>query len=261
MDSSVAVELSVTVRETIDPLTRFNTYFCAYTADTPELIQAAFALRYQVYCLERKFEDPAQHADFLEMDEFDHHSVHSLIFYRPRAEPIGTVRIILPDPQSDELPIQQLLRRNGIDPSACIQNKITGEISRFAISKELRRRYPACLEAGVKQSPERQCSLPCLGLVQSILRHSLELGITTWAAVMEPQLLRMLASLGIRFTPIGPLVVHHGLRQPSFCDVPQMLKVLKYEKPENWSVVTNDGKLFYPAETSIHWQGDGHVVA
>ena len=138
---------------------------------------------------------------------------------------------------------QQLLRRNGIDPSACIQNKITGEISRFAISKELRRRYSACWEAGVKQSSERQCSLPCLGLIQSILRHSLELGITTWAAVMEPQLLRMLASLGIRFTPIGPLVVHHGLRQPSFCNVPQMLKVLKYEKPENWSVVTNDGEI------------------
>jgi N-acyl amino acid synthase of PEP-CTERM/exosortase system len=261
LDSYAAVVLAAKDRKAIDPLTRFNTCFRTSSADTPELIQAAFALRYQVYCLERKFEDAAQHADFLEKDVIDYHSVHSLIFYRPRAEPIGTVRIILTDPRSDELPIQQLLRRHGIDPSAYIQNKITGEISRFAISKELRRRHPSCMEGGVKQSSERQFSLPCLGLIQNILRHSLELGISNWAAVMEPQLFRMLASLGIRFTPIGPLVVHHGLRQSSICNVPQMLKVLKYEKPENWSVVTNDGELFYPTETSIYWQGYGHVVA
>ena len=110
-----------------------------------------------------------------------------------------------------------------------------------------RRRHSSHLLAAEKSPPEQLGNLPCLGLIQCILRQSLELGISTWAAMMEPQLLRMLASMGIRFMPVGPLVNHHGLRQPSLCHVPQMLNALSYERPENWAVVTNDGNLFYPA--------------
>jgi N-acyl amino acid synthase of PEP-CTERM/exosortase system len=63
---------------------RFDTYFRAVSADTRELIDKAFALRYQVYCLERQFEDPSQQSAGLESDEFDRHSVHSLVFHRPQ---------------------------------------------------------------------------------------------------------------------------------------------------------------------------------
>jgi N-acyl amino acid synthase of PEP-CTERM/exosortase system len=82
-----------------------------------------------------------------------------------------------------------------------------------------------------------------LGLLQVLLRQSIELGIDYWAAVMEPQLLRMLAMMGVRFHPIGPLVSYHGLRQPSFCHLPQMLRNLALTKPDCWSVVTNNGEL------------------
>jgi len=250
MDSYAAVLPAVKDRKAVDQLTRFNTYFRTSSADTAQLIETSFALRYQVYCLERQFEDPAEHANFQEKDEFDQHSVHSLIFYRPRAEAIGTVRIILADPELERLPIQKLLREIGLNPFDYFKSENTAEISRFAISKEFRRRHSSHLLAAEKHLPERKTNLPCLGLIQCILRRSLELGISTWAAMMEPQLLRMLASMGIRFLPIGPLVSHHGLRQPSFCDVPKMLKVLAYEKPENWVVVTDDGELFYPPEVS-----------
>ena len=60
---------------------------------------------------------------------------------------------------------------------------------------------------------------------------------------MEPQLLRMLALLGIRFQPIGPLVSYHGLRQPSFCHIPVAIRNMALTRPESWAVVTNNGEL------------------
>ena len=48
-----------------DSLNRFNAYFKLVSANTRGLMEAAFALRYQVYCIERQFEDPAKQADGL----------------------------------------------------------------------------------------------------------------------------------------------------------------------------------------------------
>ena len=252
MDSSVRVTTSAARTNATDLLSRFNTYFLASPANTPVLIEMAFALRYQVYCLERKFEDPNEHANHLERDEFDRRALHSLIFHRPRAEAIGTVRLILAEPRRDSLPIQQLLHKNGLDSSDYFQSERTAEISRFAISKEFRRRNLIEPFGETRHSDtERRSNLPCLGLIQNILRQSLEFGISSWTAVMEPQLLRMLASMAIQFMPIGPLVNHHGLRQPSFCQVPQMLEALKYQRPAYWAVVTNDGELVYREATSV----------
>lgn len=224
------------------PVNRFDAYFKLVSANTRELIDTAFALRYQVYCLERQFEDPTQQPGGLESDDHDRHAVHSLIFHRPRGEAIGTARLILPQARANSLPIQQLLRKNGLNPADYFPNEIAAEVSRFAISKEFRRRnFEAIRSADGKR--DRHSNLPCLGLVQMLLRQSIELGVEYWGAVMEPQLLRMLAAMGIRFQPVGPLVSHHGLRQPSYCHVPLMLRNLALTRPESWAVVTNNGEL------------------
>jgi N-acyl amino acid synthase of PEP-CTERM/exosortase system len=230
-------------------LTRYNTYFFTQPANTRGLIDTSLAIRFQVYCLERGFEDPAQHADRLERDEFDISSIHSLIFHRPRAEAIGTVRLILSGAEADSLPIQRLLRENGRRAANYFPHATTAEVSRFSISNEFRRRstdmqpqftfdeIPGRLEI------ERRSNLPCLGLIQILLRQSIACGITHWAAVMEPKLLRMLAGMGIHFTSVGPLISHHGVRQPSYCHLPQMLETLRRERLEFWNIVTNAGEL------------------
>jgi N-acyl amino acid synthase of PEP-CTERM/exosortase system len=235
------------------PVQRFDTYFKPVSADTQELIKTAFALRYQVYCIERQFEDPAKQQGNLEIDEFDRHAVHSLVVHRPRGDAIGTARLILPQGRPNSLPIQQLLQKNGLRAVDHFPNASVAEISRFAISKEFRRRNSETSSSADEAAKrERRNNLPCLGLIQVMLRQSVELGIDHWAAVMEPQLLRMLAVMGIRFQPIGPLVSYHGLRQPSFCHVPQMLRNLALTKPENWAVVTNNGELMCsPVEENL----------
>ncbi len=221
---------------------RFDAYFKLVSANTRELIETAFALRYQVYCIEREFEDPSQQAGRLETDEYDRHAVHSLVFHRPQAAAIGTARLILPQARPNSLPIQKLLKGTGLNAAAYFPNESAAEISRFAISKEFRRQsFGANSSSDGKR--DRHSNLPCLGLVQMLLRQSIELGVEYWGAVMEPQLLRMLALMGIRFQPIGPAVSYHGLRQPSYCHLPLMLRNLALTKPESWAVVTNNGEL------------------
>jgi N-acyl amino acid synthase of PEP-CTERM/exosortase system len=230
---------------------RFDTYFQLLSANTKDLIEQAFALRYQVYCLERQFEDADQRQDGLESDEYDRHAVHSLLLHRPQDAVIGTARLILPQARPHSLPIQQLLKKNGLNPRDYFPNESVAEISRFAISKDFRRRNADIGPSGMAGRRDRHGNLPCLGMIQMLLRQSAELGVEYWGAVMEPQLLRMLAMMGIRFHPVGPLVSYHGLRQPSFCHLPQMLRNLALTKPDCWAVVTNNGELMAPAAAEL----------
>jgi len=229
-------------------LARHNVYFDTRLADGPATLEAAHALRYQVYCLERKFEKPEEHDTGLETDEYDSHAVQGVLFHRPTDRPIGTVRMILPENCAGEgLPIDQILRAGGIDLANYVQIGKCVEVSRFAISKEFRRRWTDdMMVASHPLSPQdaaRQANLAFLSMVQFVLRESIDRHVLYWTAVMEPMLLRMLDRMGIHFRSIGPVVNHHGLRQPSWSYIPTVLEELKFEHRDYWEVVTNGGEL------------------
>lgn len=228
----------------IDLYARFKDSFRAVIADTPALVGHALALRYQVYCVERHFEDPQAHPDGLERDALDASSIHTLLLFSGEAEPIGTARLILPLPGA-ELPIENLLRQIAPAYQAEFPVESTGEVSRFLISKSHRQRAVNIARSErMAGGSDLYTFLPCLGLVQALLRASVAVGTTHWAAVMEPKLLRLLAALGIHFHSVGPLVSHHGIRQPSYCGLEEMLAQLLQEKPAHWAIVTDDGRLW-----------------
>src|SRR3546814_14902814 len=54
-----------------------------------------FRLRYQVYCVENPFEDPAEHPDGLEHDVYDERATHCLLFHKRTESWEGTARLIL----------------------------------------------------------------------------------------------------------------------------------------------------------------------
>jgi len=235
-----------------DLLTRYNSYFRTQAADTQELMHAAQAIRYQVYCLERQFENAAEHDSGLESDVFDDTAMHSLVFHRPTADAIGTARLILPQraaqiPMMSGMPIQMLLQESGLRAQDFFPVETTAEVSRFAISNTFRRRPGdnGVVAGHAPQKRDRECrsALPCLGLIQEVVRQSLALGLTHWAAVMEPKLLRMLALMGVHFTPVGPLVSHHGMRQPSYGCIVDVLERMRRERPDHWMVATEAGAL------------------
>jgi N-acyl amino acid synthase of PEP-CTERM/exosortase system len=206
-------------------------WFEIIPADTPALREEAYRLRYQVYCREHPYENPDEHPQQMELDAYDCRSMHSLIIDRENGLAIGTVRIILPELNSPEasLPVQQICRHSL--PIECPMSS-TVEISRFAISKEMRKMVEG------HPSKELKCSV-VLGLMKATVQMSLEYGVTDWLAVMEPALLRLLSRFAIYFAPIGPLIEYHGFRQPCHANVRKMLEAIRQKNFTLWEFLTN----------------------
>jgi len=226
-----ALPLGLLPLEGVRTLLRYRTYFRAEAVNSDRLLKMALSLRYQVYCLERNFEEAAHFPDRLETDRYDAQSVHGVLFYRPWDKAIGTTRLILSKEGPASLPFHAMLNKAGMASAGDFFQGRTAEVSRFAVSRSFR--------------PDKgaRSMLPCLGLVQLLLRLSLMHDVTHWAAMMQPSLLRMLAMMGIDFAPVGPLVSYHGLRQPCGCEIAPMLDSLYRKYPAHWQVVTDGGRL------------------
>lgn len=235
--------------ETLRLVDLYQKWFAVVPADTPELVRESQRLRYQVYCVETGFENAEEFPDRLERDSYDDHSVCSLLIHRPSGMVAGTVRLILPGGGTTDLPALEVspdLRDLGQDrlPREC-----TAEISRFAISKEFRKRredtlIPALYENPSAAGDQRVIPHITLGLMQAILRMSIENGMRHLAIVVEPALDRLIRKLGIYFTPIGPLIDFHGRRRAHHRDIAGLLDEVYDRKPEIWEVLTDGGRLW-----------------
>ncbi len=197
-------------------------------AESPSALQAVYRLRHQVYCVERDYE---RSGSGLEMDRFDARARHVVLTQRSTGCVVGTVRVVAPrlDGPDLDLPMQPLCAR---DVLRVLPLGSTGEISRFAISKDLR---------------DLSCSSNTflrLGLMQGVVRLSSHMGVTHWCAIMEHTLLRLLRISGIHFQPLGPAVEHHGIRQPSWASINALLQRVKRERPAVWHYITEGGSLW-----------------
>jgi N-acyl amino acid synthase of PEP-CTERM/exosortase system len=202
----------------------YASYFDIVRADSPALLDQAYRLRYQVYCLENRFENAAEHIYGREMDVDDDRSVHALLVHRRTGAFAGTVRVILPtdDKPYRPLPIHQILASQHYNFSTRLPRHATAEISRFAISKKFRHRIGEEHYADVAvprdssaiSSERRMTPYITFGLICGVLEICAEYGIAHVCAVMEPALIRILSRFGLDFEPIGDLAEHHGVRQP-----------------------------------------------
>src|SRR5579864_3086854 len=224
----------------------YNRYFEVIPADTAERLDAALRLRYQVYCVENPFENADEHLDGREIDDCDHHSVHSLLIHRPSGAVAGTVRLVLPQ-AGKRLPIMHTCQHPILEDPHILPTECTAEISRFAVSKQFRRRatdklgvdYALVERPGSGGEFDRRV-IPhiTLGLMKAIVSMSWEHGIAHWCAVMEPALLRLIGRLGLEFPPLGPLVNYHGLRQPCYGHADMVLAGMRRERRDAWSLIT-----------------------
>src|SRR3954453_14516052 len=60
----------------------YNSIFGSSVADSHDKRLECFKIRYQVYCIDNAFEDPADNPDGHEIDCFDSRSAHSLLTHR-----------------------------------------------------------------------------------------------------------------------------------------------------------------------------------
>jgi N-acyl amino acid synthase of PEP-CTERM/exosortase system len=212
----------------------WDRYFEVKTALTPGLLDEVYALRYQVYCVEHAFEDPAKHPTGRETDRHDPVSQHVALVYRSSGEVVGTTRLILP--LGGLVPSLPLLSLMGQDAQAELRHyplEQMAEISRYAISKSFRRRKcetefpdvgysPLDAEAGRRSMPHLT-----LGLMRGIHQLGVSRQVHYLCGCMRPALLRLLRQLGLEFKPIGPLVSYHGFRQPCVASIDDLLVGLK----------------------------------
>ncbi|MFO1419221.1 MAG: PEP-CTERM/exosortase system-associated acyltransferase [Methylotetracoccus sp.] len=237
-------------------LDAFDQYFEIAAATEDADIERAMALRYQVYCVEHSYEDPNSHCDGREHDEFDERAIHSLLMHRKTGAVAATVRLILTDQMDPRKPLP-IERYCEIDREAWkyrlanYERRQIAEISRFAVSKQFRRRVgEAETTHGVvepnhlRRVQEERRALPqiTLGLFQAIVRMSSEHDIKMWFAVMEPTLLRLLKRFGIHFVAVGRAIDYHGVRLPCMGPVDEVMEGIRNHCPQVWDFITCKGQ-------------------
>jgi len=233
-------------------LTSFNTYFEMVRADTDELLNEVFKLRYQVYCLETGFENPEEHPDAMERDVEDTYAVHYLLRHKASQKYVATTRLILHEP-GRQFPVEVHCEIETTEQLARVPLGERAEISRFCISKEFKRRKgeSGTLEGVDRESIDRHSvderrTFPhlILGLFACLIDLSRTHNVTYWYCVMEPALFRYLDSLGIHFNKMGPLVDYHGKRQPGGAPVEDILAGVLEKNIQVWNMFTNAGKYW-----------------
>ena len=231
----------------------YQNTFSVVRANTQILLNRVYQLRYQVYCLENKFEDPAEHLDGREMDRHDARSAHLLLLHRKSGMAVGTARLIMPDIW-DSLPIWHVLEPEVREQFERLPLHRTGEVSRFAVSKEFRRwwqhhRDPATASAPqhARSDEQRFMQYITFGLIHDLLQIAIERGLHYVTAVMNPSLLRIVTNLGVEFKPIGAPVEYHGIRQPCVARVSRLIEQLQKNFTLLWQFCSSPGNIFSPS--------------
>lgn len=198
--------------------------FHVVRADAQGLRDRVYRIRYQVYCVENPFEDPAENPDGREIDAEDERAAHILLVHRESGADAGTARVIFPDTEREQpLPIQRVLDPAGRRFFRRLPWRTTGEVSRFAVPKTFRRRLGEERHADIGWHPDAVQSWPAdrrlmpfitFGLLCGVLDICLEHRLTHIAAIMEPPLIRLMRRFGLDFQFLGGPVAYHGFRQP-----------------------------------------------
>jgi len=242
--------------------TIFHSVFDVELATSQEAINEVFEVRYQVYCIDRPFEDPSCFADNREHDSYDPRSAHALIRHRATGHSVATVRLVMAGDHPEEAdfpmeaPCAHRMSHRAQEAIAHARRDQIAEISRMAVSREFRKRLNE--DKSVTGVSEQACysdtengkrAVPyiTLGLFAAILEMSVEHGITHWMAVMEPAQLCLLKRFGVEFDHVGPVLEYHGLRRPAFTEAASLIDRIKKRRPDVWSLITDEGR-FLPAQ-------------
>lgn len=167
----------------------------------------SFALRYQVYCLDRGFLDPADYCDGLESDEFEWHARHIGVFDHDHRM-LGAVRLVCGDGLG--LPMDSHCTY-AVPEAARI-----GEISRLAVPRSI-----GAAKFGTIS----------LMLYRGLYQTARAQGMTHLVSAMEPSLERLARRLHFPWEPIGPMVDYYGWVRPYILDLDALDQRLRQNAP------------------------------
>lgn len=175
----------------------------------PKLLEQSYRLRYQVYCLERQFLDPARYPDRREIDEFEEDSIH-VGAVDGAGDVAGTARLIKPNERGFPMfrhcaffPEVQTLHEPDVLPL---------EVSRVAISRDYARRHR---------------TEPFLTLMKAVVQAAQSIGATHLIGATDRALHRWLVHYGFPYRVCGPAVDYYGTVSPCVMSLRELDTVVR----------------------------------
>ncbi len=210
-----------------------------YLADTDAGKSIHFGLRYQVYCLRERYEDPARHPNFLEQDEYDDRAVHFIARCRATGEWRGAMRLIIGG--VDDLPVTRF--------SSLPDTSSSGDWRRVAEASRLCTLVPPASRAEFvsrasrpSAHPRRNAASGCtqsmqaswisLGLIRAARQYCLRHEIALCFFLISDPLARILRRLGMEIEPVGSPCQHRGWRSPYIHNVKTGYQAMSDRSPE-----------------------------
>ena len=211
----------------------------AFTAreidDLPDLLDASYRMRYQVYCHERHFLPAHYYTDGIETDAFDPHAVH-LGVLSETGTLVATARLV----RRTEHGLPMFGHCNIQEQHAVLANARAPivEVSRLAVSRQYNRRkgdeHYALEGGGVTAVGQRrrEGGEIVMTLYRELYQASKRHGFTHWLAATEPSLQRLLNRYRFPFKQVGPETDYFGLVAPYLMDIAEFeIEILKREVP------------------------------
>jgi N-acyl amino acid synthase of PEP-CTERM/exosortase system len=202
--------------------------------DSPQLLESSYRMRYQAYCLERRFLRAEDYPNQLECDEFDRVSVHVGVLDAEDTL-VGTARIV--KPTSLGLPVFLHCTLFPHETVVAEVGSTVVEVSRVCISRRYHRRRadplfapPEDLESDVHATPayERRnarCDVFAT-LVKALYHATKRLGATHWIVAVEKPLRRRIAHYGLPFWLAGPDAEYYGSVAPYIMSIAELDRVI-----------------------------------
>jgi N-acyl amino acid synthase of PEP-CTERM/exosortase system len=205
-------------------------YFTALVLDdTPQLLRDSYSLRYQVYCLERRFLPAQDYPDELEVDVFDPHSVHVGVVNLQGAV-VATARLV--ELSDAGLPLLDHCTIFSHETSPYDPTRRVAELSRLSVSRTYNRRKGDGFYSlqGATDRPDgrerRGGGEIVLILYRALYQASRRRRHTHWFAATEKSLQRLLTRYGVPFREIGPETDYYGSVTPYLVDLHEWDKVI-----------------------------------
>lgn len=178
-------------------------------ADEPQSLADHHRLRFQVYCLDKGYEDPARFPDACERDEHDARAVHLVAYERGTGRPVGALRLVLSEETG--FPCEQV---GGFDVAALsgIARERCLELSRLCLPK-IRRTGPRLVgDEGEAVSMLQSCEI-AVALYRAAYEFSRSRGVSHWLGFTSPAMRRLLSNQKVRLEALGAPLQHRGERQ------------------------------------------------
>ena len=192
--------------------------------DSPQLLETSHRLRYQAYCLERRFLRAEDYPNQLEFDDFDRDSVHVGVL-GAEGQLAGTARIVKPN--SAGLPAFRHCSLFSADTTLAGEGNKVVEISRVCIN----RRYTRRRDEGICEGSQAVASGDgrrdvFATLIEAVYHATKRLGATHWLIAIEKPLRRRLARYGLPFQLAGPEVDYYGRVAPYIMNMAEFDRVI-----------------------------------